>query len=286
MTNLILASGIENLSVTISILVILSMAATFSLLFVLYCRNKKRLILLGDEDEKLKKEILDGFLKYKMKTPEGNLNQYIERKNRMDRIYKMTMDVLCGVVSVFLLAVAITGIVFRSLGKQFFIGNTTYMTIETGSMSFKNTANQYYESLPDNQIEQYAFIGIKKVKEEDIKQFDVVAFKSDGVIYVHRVIQIAEVDGKILYTMQGDANSGSFAFESGIPFENILGRYNGYHNVALGVFLTYMQSEIGIISILFAMALILVMDFSSTYLLKSYNKRKALVEEELNESYV
>lgn len=286
MANFILASAIANLSITISVIVILSMAATFSLLFILYCRNKKRLISLGDEDERLKQEIGAGFEKYKKKKPEANFYSYLDRKNKIDLIYRITMDVISGIASCILLSIAITGLIFRSQGKQFFIGNTTYMTIETGSMSYKNTSNQNYEKLPNNQIEQYALIGISKVKEEEIKQFDIIAFKNDGIIYVHRVIQIKDIDGARLYTTQGDANSGSFSFEVDIPFDKIIGKYNGNQSLGLGVFLTYMQSETGIVAVLFAIGLLLVMDISSTYLLKCYKKREEFLEEELAAEYV
>lgn len=269
----IFADSISSLSLSITILVILGMTAAFGILFWLYSVNKKKVIQLGGEDYKMLSSLNKEFQQYKDKKGKESLEEFLTYKSKKEKNYKILMDVISWTFICFLLGLGICSIVFRSNGQQFYFGNTTYLTIQTGSMSQKNIAHTYYEELPDSQIPQYALIKIKKVEESDLEKFDIVAFKVDGIIYVHRIVQIIEVNGKRAYTTQGDANSGSLSFEVGMKFENILGRYTGTRNLGLGMFFTYLQSNTGIIAIIFAMLLLGIIDFCEIYLYPVYKGR-------------
>lgn len=280
-THTVLADSISALSLTITILVIVGMAVAFGLLFWLYSLNKKKLIDLGGEDSKLINTIQNDYNRYKAKNVDVSLNDFIISKNKKEKIARILMDVLSWCLIGFFLIITIIGLVFRSKGQQIYLGKTTYMTIQTGSMSEKNMAHPYFEQVPNNQIAQYSLIGIKKVAEEDLHSFDIVAFKVNGKVYVHRIIQILEVNGIRSYTTQGDANSGSLSFEIGLNYNQILGKYTGTKSLGMGVFLTYLQSNAGIIAFIFAMLLLFVIDISEMTLSKSYKKRMNYLIEQL-----
>lgn len=80
----------------------------------------------------------------------------------------------------------------------------------------------------------------------------------------------------------GDANDGSFSFEINMPFDKIEGVYSGYQSRGMGAFLSYIQSETGIVAIIFALCLVLVADLSEDLLAKKYKERYAHVAAELD----
>lgn len=261
-------------SMIITIIVILSMTVAFILMFLLYSSSKRKVIELGGEDNELIEKIEKDYQKYQEKCESSpTAIDFVERKKKKEKMFRILTDVVSWVIIFFILCFTCVALAFRIQGQQFYFGNTTLLSIQTGSMSEKNIDHKYYDELPNNQIQQYDMVGISKVEETDLKLYDIIAFKHEGVVYVHRIVQILEVDGKRVYTTQGDANTGSFPFETEITFDQILGKYNGFHNQSLGVFLIYLQSEVGIIALVFAMILLIVIDLSETYMARCYKKR-------------
>lgn len=80
-----------------------------------------------------------------------------------------------------------------------YFGDKTYLVIQTSSMASINDNNKYLKDgsidskdKMNTRISQYAFIGIDKFKSEDqIKVYDIVAFRMDDKIIVHRVYSIS-----------------------------------------------------------------------------------------------
>lgn len=279
---MILSDSISIFSIIITTIVIICMTFAFSFLFWLYSKYKCKVIDLGGEDEKLTAELNKDYEVYCRKANvEASVEEFIEHKKKQNRLFRIITDIIYSLFILILFSLSCVALIFRVWGQQFYFGHTTYLTIQTGSMSKKNPVHQNLNQLPNNQIKQYALIGIDKVKEQDIKLYDIVAFKHEGAIYVHRVVQILESNGKRAYTTQGDANTGSFSFEIDIPFDNILGKYNGYQSIGLGVILTYLQSESGIIALIFAMLMLVIIDLSEVYITKCYKKRSNFILQHL-----
>lgn len=61
------ADSISAFSITITVLVIICMTGAFSLLFWLYCHNKRRIVELGGEDAELGDYIEKEFVKFRLK---------------------------------------------------------------------------------------------------------------------------------------------------------------------------------------------------------------------------
>ena len=91
-------------------------------------------------------------------------------------------------------------------------------------------------------------------KEEDVKLYDVVAFKSkQGTTIVHRIIDIQyDDDGHHYYTTRGDSNAisdnGSL-YDGYLTFDKLIGHYNDFNIPVLGSFVVFLQSGSGIITI-------------------------------------
>lgn len=247
------------------------MSVAFGLLFTLFCLNKRRLIRLGGEDGKIEADLKNSYAKSKSK--DLTFRGHLAVRRKTEKVLSIIINVIFGLVVALIVSVAITGLVYRANGEQLFIGETAYLTIQTGSMSEKNLENPYYNDLPDNQIAQYSLVGINKFAEEDLKLYDIVAFKHNGTLFVHRIVGIYEDNGVKLYTTMGDANNGSFSFEMGMTSDKIVGVYSGYQSENMGAFLSYLNSGTGIIALVFALCLVLVADFTENLLTKAYNER-------------
>ncbi len=146
-----------------------------------------------------------------------------------------------------------------------YFGDKTYLVIQTSSMASINENNKYLKDgsidskdRMNTRISQYAFIGIDKFKSEDqIKVYDIVAFRMDDKIIVHRVYSIGEKDGHKLFTFRGDANPASMSGEINVTSDRIVGVFDGYQNQVLGSIVIYIQSGTGLISV-FAIAIVLM----------------------------
>ena len=146
-------------------------------------------------------------------------------------------------------------------------GNTSLVVIASGSMSEKNEENTYLSSL-NNQFNTYDIIGITKYdSQNDISLYDVVAFKNDeGITIVHRIIDIEEVNGEEVYITRGDANSVSdngSQYDDYLHYENIIGYYNGTRIQSVGIFVVFLQSNAGIITIVAIAYCLIMFDYYS-----------------------
>lgn len=276
------ADSISAFSITITVLVIICMTGAFSLLFWLYCHNKRRIVELGGEDAELGDYIEKEFVKFRLKKNESALpEEFIAYKRKQSKILRIITDVAYGCVMLVILGIGCFALAFRASGHQLYLGDTAYLAIQTGSMSKKNSGHPKYNELPDNQIAQHALIGIRKVEEQELQLYDIIAFRYESTIYVHRIVQIIEAKDQRFYVTQGDSNTGSFPFETELVIDQIIGKYNGTQSLGWGIFFTYLESEAGIIAIIFAICLLLVIDFSEVYLSKSYKKRMEYIVHEL-----
>lgn len=256
------------LAVIIAIIVVLCIAVTFAITFALYSAARTRCINGGLEDAEI---IQDLKRKYFGREASGatltdeereTVRSSLAKKSKRSKIGKMVGNVVFAVFMVIIVAITIVAVVFRAQGGQFFFGDTAYLVVRTDSMSYKSESNPYYEYLPDNQIEVYSLISINKLDDDDeIEVFDIIAYTYDGTTYVHRVVNINTFeDGTVTYQAMGDTNIGSFSFELCLSRESILGIYTGNAQFVNGVLLLYLQSNIGIISLVFAFLFLLAAD--------------------------
>ena len=194
------------------------------------------------------------------------------------------------------------GIFLRVNKEQFFIGNHSYIVIESGSMSKKNVANKYLfdETLMkeydfENQFDTFTMIQLEKVsKPSDLKLYDVVGYKlEDGTIVVHRLVNITvDEESKTTYfQFRGDANSTSSEYEyhghdgkgKGLTMDDIVGRYTGWHSFGLGLFIDYFRSDIGIICVSSGILVVFLYYFFDDRVAKKIANREDEVTELIDE---
>lgn len=270
------------IAVAVAVVVIVCIALVFGVMFTLYALARVRGINGGVEDAEIAKDlkrkysvggsgVLSGSGLQDAKASSlfsaeerAAILHAFEKKRKKSCIGGVVGNIVFILFMIVIAAVTVCAVTYRAQGEQFFINGTAYLVVKTDSMGSKNAANPYYQSLPDNQIEAYSLIAVKSIGEDDeILLYDVIAYVYDGTTYVHRVVEInADEDGAVTYHAMGDANTGSFTFETALTRASILGVYTGFHSYECGVLFLYLQSNIGIISLVFAFLFLLAADIS------------------------
>lgn len=142
-------------------------------------------------------------------------------------------------------------------------------------MNEKHKDNNYLTDYNLNtQFPANAIIEIHKITEDDVYIFDVIAFKNDkGETIVHRIVDVKDINGVRHYVMRGDSNNKSDRFEP--TFDDFIGRYQGIYVRGIGIFILFMQSNAGIVTVL-AVFYNLILFFSLHERLKRIDRKSVV----------
>lgn len=184
---------------------------------------------------------------------------------------KIFSYVLLGVVFAFF----VFSLASKIQNNTMLFGDSTLVVIASGSMSEKN--NNFVKDNPElnNQFDTYDIIGITKYqKQEEISLFDVVAYKNKkNITIVHRIVEIHtdEKTGEVSYLTQGDTNlyadnTSNSQYAGYLTYDKIIGKYDGRRIKGLGIFVIFLQSPAGIVTVLSVVYCLFMFDhFSSKY---------------------
>lgn len=268
----------------VGVIVVIFVATAFITLAIFYLKAQKKLISNGLEDEDIRRDVQAQLDKTRQNYATlGQAKAYFAREEkRQTHLHRLSWAVCVA------LCALVVGILSFSnvLGGNchVWLGNKAMLTIQTSSMASVNQSNTYLTE-NDQRIEQYSFITISRDPShiDGIRVGDIVAFtmESEGktLTVVHRLIEIGEnSSGDPVYTFRGDANPSSMAGEFQIGKERIVGvfqtkDYQGVKNVALGCFICYLQSSMGITMVAMAFVLMLIYQFLSEGANKVYALR-------------
>lgn len=258
--------GLSTLVLIVSAISLVCFAIVYICIFSFYYFNRKKCIENKLEDNEVIKILDKDVEKYDKKKNKklSFIETYYKRKKRK-KVGNIISNSIVGIFLVALIGFFVWATVMKSNDQTTYFGDKTYLVIQTSSMASINESNKYLKDgsidskdRMNTRISQYAFIGIDKFKSEDqIKVYDIVAFRMDDKIIVHRVYSIGEKDGHKLFTFRGDANPASMSGEINVTSDRIVGVFDGYQNQVLGSIVIYIQSGTGLISV-FAIAIVLM----------------------------
>lgn len=259
--------GLSTLVLIVSAISLVCFAIVYICIFSFYYFNRKKCIENKLEDNEVIKILDKDVEKYDKKKNKklSFVDTYYKRKKRK-KVGNIISNSIVGIFLVALIGFFVWATVMKSNDQTTYFGDKTYLVIQTSSMASINDNNKYLKDgsidskdRMNTRISQYAFIGIDKFKSEDqIKVYDIVAFRMDDKIIVHRVYSIGEEkDGHKLFTFRGDANPASMLGEINVTSDRIVGVFDGYQNQVLGSIVIYIQSGTGLISV-FAIAIVLM----------------------------
>lgn len=229
---------IEIISLVVTIVCLLSFCLVFTFLFSHYYTSLIRDVKNGKDDIDL-------------------IDLYIEEEEEKNSKGRKASKILGKVFSYSLLLIIVgffgISLVSRFSNDQILIGDSTLIVIASGSMSKRNEANTYLDTYNlNNQFDTYDVIGITKYNSQsEVKLFDVVAFKGDdNVTYVHR---IREINENGTYITRGDSNAlddtAGGLYKNALSYDKIIGHYNETRIKSIGVFVVFLQSNSGIITV-------------------------------------
>lgn len=255
-------TNLEIISLIVTILCLVTFSIVFTILFKHYYDSSIEQINNGKEDLEIVKN------GYEMAKSE---------RTKTHKFFKIISKVVSLLILLFVLFFFGLSLYSRFSGNAMPLGNQTFVVIATGSMSEKNEDNDYLINY-DNQFNAYDIIGISRYNSQsEVSLYDVVAFKNkDGTIIVHRIISIEETDEGIGYITRGDSNNLSdtdIQYDGCLSYENIIGYYNGSRVQSLGIFIIFLQSNAGIITIIAIVYCLIMFDYFSNKFDKSLKSR-------------
>ncbi len=206
------------------------------------------------------------------------------KNKKRNKILKIIFDIIFSIIFIFIFSFT----VYSKLSNNLYeINNKTYVTINSGSMSYKNEENSYLKDMNLNdQIKTYSLISLEKVNNNDnIKLFDIYAYKNNkNNLIVHRVIAKLEVNNEIYYTFRGDANSSSDYYL--VKSSDILYHYTGYNNYPLGIIFSFSGSYVGLVSITYTLLSLIILDIFDNKKVKLYESQFNSVKDRINQEEI
>ena len=263
-------SSIEIIALVVTVICLVSFCLVFTILFRHYYLNSISDIKKGNSDI----EILDE-LAYKNK----------ENKKSSTKVKRIVSKTISYTVLALIAVCFGLSIYSRINDNSLIFGNSGFVVIASGSMSEKHPDNTYLtENNLNNQFNTYDIIGLEKYDNQaEIKLYDVIAFKGkDGNTYVHRIIKINE-DGT--YNTKGDANSGddyNSLYDGYLKYKDIVGKYNDKRVPTLGIFIVFLQSNSGIITIVTIIYCMMMFDYYRGKYDEAFDERGELLLKVLN----
>ncbi len=257
---------VEIITLFITVLCLISFCAVFTILFHHYYKSNIDAVSSGKEDIALIDNAID---------------EEKEKKNGAKKILKLIGKIFSYIFLGVIFCVFIFSLVSKIKGNTMLFGDSTMVVIASGSMSERN--NETIKAHPElmNQFDTYDIIGISRYKSQDeVSLYDVIAYKNKkDVTIVHRIVEINEDEktGEITYLTQGDSNlyadnTNGSQYTGYLTYDKIIGKYDGRRMKGIGIFVIFLQSSAGIVTIVSVVYCLLMYDFLSN------RYRKTIVE--------
>ena len=172
----------------------------------------------------------------------------IQSAKTFRKVMKIVKRVLLGIVLAVLVPSLLISVYSKVADGIAMVNGYGVIAVASGSMSEKNEANPYLENL-NNQFDTYDMIVLEKVESPaDLQLYDVIAFVNDkGVNIIHRIVGVKNTADGLRYVTRGDSNNMDDEYNP--SFDDVLGEYTDMHIPLAGVFVMFLQSFSGIITV-------------------------------------
>lgn len=254
----------EIISLIVTIIGVFSFATIFTILYKSYATSQINEIKSGKKDIELIDEVI------------YERQEKIKKRKMVTKIVKSICFYLALLI---IIPLFIFSLINRFQNNITMIGNKTIMVVASGSMSKKNDANAYLNSNNlNNQFQTYDIIVLEKVENaSDLNKYDIIAYHNDqGINVIHRIIEIE--DGK--YVTRGDANDASDKYHP--TFNDVIGRYIGKKIPSIGIFIMFLQSYAGIITIISLIYCLIMIDKISNKINMAQKRRIEQLEDAID----
>ena len=253
------------ISTVVTFIGVFSFATLFTILYKSYASSQIAEIKSGKRDIEIIDEVI------------YDRQSHVQQRRKVIGLIRTIAFYLVIIIIVPIFAFSLVN---KVMGNVMMVGNKAVMVIPTDSMSYKNEANSYlFNRNLNNQIQPYDIIVLEKVSKSDIRMYDVIAYKNDkGVNIVHRII---DIDGN-KYTTRGDIYDSSKTDLYKPVFDDVIGRYTGKRIPGVGIFIMFLQSYAGIITVVSLVYCLLMIDRTAEKINKVQQERIDKLEEALD----
>lgn len=259
-------NSMEIIALVVSAVGVVSFAAIFTLLYRSYANSVITEVDNGQNDVELIEETI--YENYK--------NTKISR-----RIFKKVKQVLFYVLIILLVPLMAIAIVSKFRDGVVMIGGRGVIAVASGSMSEKHPDNAYLAGL-DDQIPTYDMIVIERVSSPtDLKKYDTIAYKNDeGVNIIHRIVNIEYTADGTKFTTRGDSNNADDKYKPTI--DDVIGRYTGKSIPFVGLFVMFLQSYSGIVTIAAVIYCLLMIEWVGDKIYKARMARLMILQDSID----
>ncbi|MGM9900318.1 MAG: hypothetical protein ACI32E_07065 [Bacilli bacterium] len=260
-------TSIEIISLIVTFIGVFSFATIFTILYKSYATSQIAELRSGKKDIELIDEVI-----YERQA----------KTKRRRKIGKIIKNIVFYTILAILVPLFIFSIINRFTNNRMMIGNRSLMVVASGSMSEKHADNGYLVTNNlDDQFDTYDIIILKKVNSaSELKVYDTVAYINDkGINVIHR---IREINANGSYITRGDANNKDDEYNP--SFEDVIGMYTGKRIKGLGIFVVFLQSYAGIITVVSLVYCILMIDRLTEKINKVQDKRIKQLEDVIDYS--
>lgn len=236
-----------------------SFAVLFTILYKTYANSQIEEIKSGKRDI----EIIDEVIRNRDK-------KIIKRK----KILKVVKTVVYYAALAIVVPLFLFSLYSKIVNNVLMIGGRNLMVVASPSMSEINDANKYVkENNLTNQFDQYDIIYLEEIADPTmLTKYDVICFKNDkGINIIHRIREIKVIDGELRYVTRGDANKSDDSYSP--KFEDIVGRYTGKKIDGIGIFIIFLQSGAGIITVISLVYCLVMIDRNAEKINKVQRER-------------
>lgn len=225
--------GLEIYTFVLCLIVFILFSATFTFFIVALIKMNLSLILLGHEDENIKKE--------RLAPP---------KRSKLSVIETAVSLIMC----ILLVLLFIFSVYVNLQDGKYFEKIPTVNVVASGSMDKKHPVNTYLaENSLDDQFSTFDLVFTYKVPPvEELELYDIVVYETDGILVIHRIVGIEPPNSvhpdEYWFTCKGDAMERIDRFP--VKYEQMRGIYRGERIPFVGSIVSFLQSPAGILSIL------------------------------------
>jgi len=256
------------ISTVVTFIGVFSFATLFTILYKSYASSQIAEIKSGKRDIEIIDEVI------------YERQQHVQNRRK---VIGLIRTIAFYVIIIIVLPIFVFSLVNKVMGNVMMIGDKAVMVVATGSMGYKNEANDYlFNRGLNNQFQQYDIIVLEKVEKYEINQYDVIAYRNDkGLNIIHRIVNI-EYGSDTKYVTRGDIYDSSKTDSYKPVYEDVIGRYTGKRIPAIGIFILFLQSYAGIITVISLVYCLLMIDRTSEKINKVQQERIDKLEEALD----
>ncbi len=178
------------------------------------------------------------------------LDEHRKKQSKKAKKYGKIVDyAVSGVVCLLFVSMLIGSLTIRFTENSACGALPMYRVVKTGSMAEKNPKNMYLQKNNLNdQIQTFDLIRTEQLPDEmELKLYDIVVYETDGMLIVHRIVEIEEPNASHPdcrhFRMQGDAVEAADRFP--VLYSQMKAIYRGERTPFIGSFILFMQSPAG-----------------------------------------